>query len=87
MPDFVIAFVQIYHLKDIVLFIQEHERYQISRPRSAKLDFTIKVRVLKKWNIPSRYNENEVWLTEMILMDEEVFFIIYINFPRIFIIL
>ncbi|KAL4562863.1 hypothetical protein LXL04_026894 [Taraxacum kok-saghyz] len=36
-----------------------------------KLDFIIKVRVLKKWNIPSRYNENEVWLTEMILMDEE----------------
>ena len=29
MPDFVIAFVQIYHLKDIVLFIQEKMEYSI----------------------------------------------------------
>ncbi|KAL4560186.1 hypothetical protein LXL04_032335 [Taraxacum kok-saghyz] len=36
-----------------------------------RLDFTIKVRVLRKWNIRSKYNPNEVWLTEMILMDEE----------------
>ena len=37
--------------------------------------FTMKLRVIRLWTLDSYYNKNELFFVELILMDEEIYFI------------